>query len=60
MGLEVINKLLVEEKGTLEETVDGFGKFDIQKRLIHLIVDNVLTIEMRVNMDHQFGYASFY
>jgi hypothetical protein len=50
---------LVKEKGTLEETVDGFGKFDVQKRLILFVVDDVLAIEMRVNLDHQFGQVSF-
>jgi hypothetical protein len=49
------HKEIIEEKGTLEETVDGFGKFDVQKRLILLVVDDILAIEMMFNLDHKFG-----
>jgi hypothetical protein len=35
---------LVEEEGTLEETIDHFRELNVKKRLILAVVNNVLAI----------------
>ncbi len=44
VGLEVNDKLLVEEEGAFEEAVEGLGQLDVEECLVRLAVDNIFAI----------------